>query len=287
MSLEEYLKERYSEATAAAYAREITAYTRSNKGAHKALHADIVQSIGILRQRYTNAATLNRILMAVKAYYAYLCYSGKRKDNPAKSIRLRDQQSRDIQLQDLFSEEELEALADRKEYSYLLSYRNRVLAGLLIYQAMLPRELELVRVEDIGLSEGCIYVRATPRSNGRTLQLRPQQVMLLHEYITDIRPKLLKGRESELLLIGERGNAMPREDITKHIKRSYRGLYGRRKINCQTIRQSVITNLLKKGTDLRVVQVFAGHRYASSTERYKQSNVDALKAAVVKYHPFA
>jgi hypothetical protein len=30
--------------------------------------------------------------------------------------------------------------------------------------------------------------------------------------------------------------------------------------NCQTIRQSVITNLLKAGNDLRIVQVFAGHK---------------------------
>ncbi|MBX9850584.1 MAG: tyrosine-type recombinase/integrase [Cytophagaceae bacterium] len=58
-----------------------------------------------------------------------------------------------------------------------------------------------------------------------------------------------------------------------------------RKVNCQTIRQSVVTNLLKAGNDLRIVQVFAGHKYPSTTERYKQTNVEALKMAISIYHP--
>ena len=51
-----------------------------------------------------------------------------------------------------------------------------------------------------------------------------------------------------VMLIGIRGGAMSGEDITKHIKRSFAALYPNRKVNAQTIRQSVITNLLKQGT---------------------------------------
>jgi hypothetical protein len=48
---------------------------------------------------------------------------------------------------------------------------------------------------------------------------------------------------------------------------------------------SVITNLLKQKKDLRVVQVFAGHKKPSSTERYRQTGLEELKAAVLKHHP--
>jgi integrase/recombinase XerD len=78
---------------------------------------------------------------------------------------------------------------------------------------------------------------------------------------------------------------MSTEDITKHVKRSYQGHYSPRKVNCLSIRQSVITNLLKAGKDLRLVQVFAGHKYPSATEKYRQSNIEALKTAVQQYHP--
>ena len=77
---------------------------------------------------------------------------------------------------------------------------------------------------------------------------------------------------------------MTAEDITKHIKRNY-NIYKPRKVNALTIRQSVITNLLKQNNDLRIVQSFAGHKYPSTTERYKQSNVEALQTALQIYHP--
>ena len=40
-----------------------------------------------------------------------------------------------------------------------------------------------------------------------------------------------------------------------------------------------ITNLLKQGKDLRLVQAFAGHKYPSTTELYKQTEVELLKTS--------
>ncbi|WP_235954617.1 hypothetical protein [Cyclobacterium salsum] len=88
------------------------------------MHKDIADYLGALRKRYGNPATLNRILCSIKAYYGYLHASGRRKDNPPGSVRRRDRQGRDIQLQDLFTPEELEKLLDRKERYAVLTYRN-------------------------------------------------------------------------------------------------------------------------------------------------------------------
>jgi integrase/recombinase XerD len=62
-------------------------------------------------------------------------------------------------------------------------------------------------------------------------------------------------------------------------------MYPGREVTAQSIRGSVIANLLAQGHDISVVQRFAGHKYPSSTERYKQSQVEALKAAIEQYHP--
>ena len=56
---------------------------------------------------------------------------------------------------------------------------------------------------------------------------------------------------------------------------TFKGLFPERNLNPKTIRQSVIADLLKQGKDLRLVQVFAGHKYPSSTERYRQNQVEA------------
>jgi integrase/recombinase XerD len=167
-----------------------------------------------------------------------------------------------------------------------LDYRNKVLSSLCIYQALHPGDMESLLIENINLNSGSIYITSTYKSNSRTLPLKPNQILLFHQYITEIRPKLLNGNPLKALLIGIRGGAMTGEDITRHIKRSFKQRYPGRKVNAQTIRQSVITNLLKQGHDISVVQAFAGHRYPSATERYKQSEVETLKAAVEQYHPF-
>ncbi len=283
--IENYLQQHYSPDTAKAYKREIEIYLSNYPAAEKANYKDVTNYIGLLRNRYSKASTLSRILSSIKVYYDYLCFCGIRNDNPTKAIKLRDKQSRDIQLQDLFTAEELEQLFNRKERYVNLDYRNKVLNSLLIYQALHPREIEALQVTDINLITGSIYIKSTYKTNSRTLQLKPNQILLFHQYITEIRNKLLNDNASNALLIGIRGGAMSGEDITKHIKRSFKQLYPNRTVNAQTIRQSVITNLLKQGHDLSLVQGFAGHKYPSTTEKYKQSEIETLKAAINKYHP--
>ncbi len=286
MSLQAYLQQRYTEKTAAVYGQEIERYLASCPGAAAAGYADVTRYIGALRTTYGNASTLNRIVCSIKAYYAYLCDSGQRADNPARSIRLRDPRSRDIQLQDLFTMAELEALLHRKERYSNLESRNKVLMSLLIYQALYPVEMEGLRTGDMNLEAGRIRVSGTAKTNGRELSLKPGQILLLYTYIREVRPRLLKEGTSDRLLTSQRGEPMSAEDITKHVKRSFKGQYPGRTVNAQTIRQSVIAELLKQGHDLSVVQVFAGHKYPTSTERYRQSEIETLKAAVERYHPF-
>jgi len=291
-SLAQYLKKFYTPKTVTVYEKDIENFLGNLPGADKAVYKDIVNYIGTLRSRYTNSKTISRILAGIKAYYDFLNYTGQRRDNPAKSIRLRDKQNKDIQLQDLFTPEELESLLHRNERYNKLEYRNKVLISLLIYQALHPSELEAITLSDINLEQGTIYLRARPKSNSRELALKPTQIMLFYQYIYEIRTKLLKKKNKdtrvesvEALILSSTGKPMPSEDITKHITRIYGSRFKGRKVNAQTIRQSVITNLLKAGNDLRVVQVFAGHRNPSTTEKYKQTNVEALKSAVNLYHP--
>lgn len=285
MTLESYLQQHYTPATAKAYQREIAIYWNNYKAADSAVYKDLIDYIGLLRSRYSKGATINRIVSSIKVYYDYLCSENIRSDNPAKSVKLKDKRSKDIQLQDLFSTEELEKLLDRKERYPQLTLRNKVLASLLIYQALTPQEMEALTTANINPAAGIIYIQPTPKTNSRTLQLKPGQVLLFYNYLNEARPQLLDSSNSEQLLIGIRGEAMPAADITKHIKRSFKGVYPNRKVNAQIIRQSVIANLLKSGHDISLVQAFAGHKYPSTTERYRQSGIEALQSAVNRFHP--
>ena len=284
MNLESYLKERNATGTVKRYLREIELFSFSVEqekvNPEQASYSDIMNYLGKQRAKYNNIAPS---LHAIKKYYSYLVFVGKRRDNPAKSIRLRDKRSRDIQLQDLFKAEELELLLNRKERYLLLKNRNKIIISLLIYQGLTNGDIVNLELKNINLEAGTVYIKSTIKTNSRSLKLQSKQVFWLMNYLTKDRSKLLKI-ESNNLIISSRGTAETGEGICYIIER-LKHLFPERKLHAKTIRQSVITNLLKQGKDLRLVQAFAGHKYPSATEKYKQTQVEELKNQILKYHP--
>ena len=282
-----YLKEHHAPSTVARYSREINIFFLSleSKGidSKAARYSDIINYLGVLRKRYKNGSTLNCSLAAIKRYYNYLNDIKVRSDHPAITIKLRDNKSSEIQLQDLFSEAELEQLLERKERYEILKNRNQIIISLLIYQGLRNGEIKALEVNNINLEEGSIYIKSSRQTNARTLKLRSKQVLLFYKYIAIDRPKLIRTTTNKFI-ISKLGTAENGEGIGYLIE-TKRHLFAGRKLNAKTIRQSVITNLLKQGKDLRIVQVFAGHRYPSSTQKYRQTDTELLKTEVLKYHP--
>ena len=281
--LAEYLNKRHTKATAKRYFRDIEIYQKANPNHKTATYGDIMDYIGNLRKKYSNPESIKTILHGIKKYYSYLVYSGQRKDHPCKFIHLKEKQNRNIQLQDLFTPEELELLLERKERYQDLKIRNQVILSLLIYQGLTTGELTRLEINDIDLEKGEIYIKSSSKLNSRTLKLKSKQILIFHKYISELRPKIIR-KSTENLIINKIGNPESGEQIS-YLVSTFKHLFPERNLNPKTIRQSVITNLLKSGNDLRIVQVFAGHKYPSATERYKQTNVEELKKQVQKYHP--
>jgi len=283
--LTDYLLEKYSPETVKIYLLDIRRYTSymGEDQAERASYRDIMEYTGYLRKTYQNPRTINRMLYGVKAWYFYLIASGKREDHPCRQIKLKDARGGDVQLQDLFSSSEMEKLMQRKERFSDARLRNRVIISLLIYQGLRLTEITKLRLQDIDLEAGTVFVRAMPRTMARTLKLRTSQVMLFYNYIHELRPKLLRTGTDRLVLT-LRGSAENGEGINYLIE-TFKPLFPERNLNARTIRQSVIANMLREGKDLRVVQVFAGHKKISTTEKYRQSGIEELQAAIEKYHP--
>ncbi|MBX2916273.1 MAG: tyrosine-type recombinase/integrase [Cyclobacteriaceae bacterium] len=285
MDLKSYLQKNLSPATAARYERDLQLFFFHLKQPGTATYKQIMDVIGVLRKKYSNPKTVNRILAAIKKYYDYLLHTGTRKDHPCKSIALRDTRRRNIQLQDLFSTQELEYLIESKPKSQHKNrktnqIRNKLLLSLLIYQGMARTEISKIEIDDINLEEGTIRARGDERTSSRTLPLKAKQVHLIYEYIHKERPETESGK----LFIGLRGDPMSSDCLCRIVLR-YQYLFPEKMLNSQTIRMSVTRNLLKEGKDIRVVQTYMGHKSPGTTEKYKQSHTEALKAEIQKYHP--
>ena len=293
--IEAYLLKEHTPPTVKIYLRDIKVYLdyMTEEKAAVATYKDIMQYVDYLRKQYQNPRTINRMLYGVKAWYHWLIHTGKRDDHPCRYLSLKDAKEQDIQLQDLFTSTELEQLMERKERYESVRIRNQVAISLLIYQGLRLTEVEQLSVQNIDLEAGTVYSKGMAKTLPRTLKMKPRQIMLFYKYIHEIRPELWKrntdlstgalAQENQLIL-NIRGKAIKGDDVN-YLVETFRYLFPDRKLNAKTIRQSVIANLLKEGKDLRVVQVFAGHKNPSSTEKYRQTGLEELRAAIQKHHP--
>ena len=282
MTVENYLYKKYKSTTAKAYARDIKKYLERHPRAKTARYSDIINYLEYQRRKQS-PGSLSRILQSIKKYYNYLIATDQREDHPCEKLKIKDHYRKDVQLQDLFSEKELERLLEIKSRYKILKKRNQLMLSLLIYQGLTSGELVRLEIKDLDLERGTIYIKSSHRQNARTLKLRSNQILIAHQYINEDRVKLLKV-ETENLVITKRGSEEKGEGISYLVSRM-QIKFPNRNLNPKTIRQSVIRNKLKGGGELRSVQVFAGHKYPSSTERYRQNNIEELRSAIRKHHP--
>jgi site-specific recombinase XerD len=284
MSIEDYLKQSLMQSSVESYLFDINKYKKNNKNADRYDYQKVMQYIEILRNEHS-INNVKRVIASIKKYYDYLIEIGKRKDNPARAIRIRDGKENPIQLQDLFTEKELQLLlVPRLERYPFLIKRNKIIMSLLVNQGLRLGEIGNIKVSDIDLEKATIQIHKTGITNARNLPLKAEQILLLYQYIDQDRNKLKTFRNDQnALLLGKLGTPIRKEDVDYLIS-TYQKQF-KKKLTTTTIRQSVITNLLAKNNDLRVVQHFAGHKSPDTTEKYKETGLNALKTAIDKLHP--
>lgn len=263
-------------------------------------HNDIIAYIQHYNLKGTGKKTIAGYIVHLKKYFDWLISEGEITDNPCSHIKIKGIQRK--VLHEILSTEELENLynnyhteiktehlkpAPPQHLQTLARRRNKIIVGLLVYQAVRAEEIVKMQTGDVKLREGKIFIAGTRRSNERTLKLESQQVFDLLDYLNDTRKQILHHRQitaptQELFLqLGEGKNKSNLLSImVTHLKKMNPKVK-----SIDQIRASVIVHWLKS-YNLRKVQIMAGHRYISSTENYKANNLDDLKEDIKNYHPF-
>lgn len=248
-------------------------------------YKDLLKLIRHSRASGRSRNETNKQLRGARLYYDYLIARGKLTDNPVVGLTVKRDRRRIPH--DLLEWEELEQLYQSYEVTNSITQRNKVILGLLIYQALTLEEIEKLEALHLKLREGRIQIPGSPRSNGRTLQLEATQILELQEYQLATREKLLKeARRSHYktskrkiinLFFGAFGGKMEGSlaYFLRHMDSPLKAI---------KIRTSVIAHWLKT-KDIRIVQYMAGHKYASSTERYLQVRLEDLQEELKKFHP--
>lgn len=236
----------------------------------------------------TSKRTQKHQIGITKIYFKYLLSENHRADNPIEDLNIKGvKRSFNHNLLDADELEDLyysfETDNYQEEYHKYTLKRAKVIIGLLVYQGLNTTDLSHLKTEHLQLNKGKIYVPSTKRSNARTLELKPWQIMEFMEYENEVRPIIqdkIKTYDDQLFPINARFNS-----IVYHIFKKLK-TYNQKVENAKQIRASVITNWLGQ-YNLRKVQYLAGHRYISSTERYLQDDLENLHEIVNALHPIS
>lgn len=285
----EYLtKKDFSEITVRIYENGIKDFlewiTKHQYQIENIRYADLMNYIKQSQKKGKSKLNVQHQLLAMRHYFNYLVKTGKVKSNPAQGVYIRGIARR--LPHDLAPYDELIKLYENYPVTDIRSQRNKVILGLLIFQAITIEELELLEQEHINMREGKIKIPGTDRTNERILKLEAVQMFELQEYITKTRNRILYGpkvKEPEKikqLIMGMEGGTLLSNEVHWLMKR-----LNHPQVNqASQIRASTIAEWTKRH-DVRIVQYMSGHKYVSATERYQATHMEDLQEQLKKFHP--
>jgi integrase/recombinase XerD len=274
MNYEEYLQQLgYAPGSIYRYSQSVKEYSAWLGGwkieVPAVQYTDLMHYLEELKKRNLSSKSLQHHLTSLRHYYAYLIKEGKAAHNPVLGLNVKQQK---LLPHSLLEQKELDELFT----SYQGELQNRVILGLIIYQAIRTAELQALKLQDVQLRKALLQIPATGKNRSRTLALEAVQILDLQQ--------LLEKREGHIFLL--EGLRKGSRNLSQRLHKLYKELreLNQRVKNGDQLRQSRIAHWLKT-EDLRQVQQKAGHRFVSSTERYLQTNTEELLEQLKLYHP--
>ncbi len=244
---------------------------------------DILDYMIELEHDGKSAATVSRMLAAVRSLYKYLRNVKAVETNPTEQIHSLKIERR---LPRILSNDEVERLLFQPDKTNNKGIRDSAMLELLYATGMRVSEMIEIRMSDIDADIGYINCRSGKES--RVIPIYSLASKALKSYITEVRPKLLKGnQDSDILFLNCRGGKMTRQGFWKIIK-YYAAAAGIDKdITPHTLRHSFAAHLVENGADLKAVQEMLGHTDISSTRVYMDIARKRIRDVYGKAHPRA
>ena len=253
-------------------------------------YSQLMDYIGHLQKTGKSKLTINQHLKTAEQYHQSLDMAF-----PAPELRLRGIIKK---VPETLTAEELEKVYTNfnspKDNGYYY-YSDKIILGLIIYQALELRDIYLLEKSHLKLQEGKIYVPGRHNRESRTLVLQASQIMPLHAYLTETRPyfeqhysfNLKPSQISEKLFIPQCDYLERLVTQLKFLIKKVRSQAEKDNLkvkNLQQLRQTRLTIWVKEH-GLRKAQYMAGFKSISGIERYKTQHLEDLQKQLENYHP--
>ena len=165
--------------------------------------------------------------------------------------------------------------------------RDRAMLEVLYATGVRVSELVSLELNRVNLDHGYV-ITLGKGSKERIVPIGDAAIRKTRDYLSDARPKLLRGRSSEYLFVTSRtASKMSRQRFWRIIKDYALAAGIHSHITPHVLRHSFATHLLERGADLRSIQAMLGHSDISTTQIYTYVEKERLKRIHEKSHPRA
>ena len=283
-----WLEDGLSKNTLAAYRRDLTHYAEWLKGRERLLTTTTEADLNAYfsaRHSASKATTANRRLTVFKRYFRWALREHLITADPTLKLQAARQA---LRVPKTLTETQVEALLLAPATDSVLGIRDRTMLELMYASGLRVSELVTLKVFNVSLSDNVLRVFG----NGNKERLVPFGELAsvwIRQYLTEVRPELLAGKQTDDLFVTHRGvkagSAMSRVMfwmiVKKHASRA--GITA--PLSPHTLRHAFATHLLNHGADLRAVQMLLGHADISTTTIYTHVALEPLKTLHARHHP--
>ena len=286
---EDYLKNerKMSANTVQAYLRDIRHFadfvsSRGVADVAEASNADVVAYLMNLKTAGRSRSTVNRKLASIRIYFDFLQREGLVKINPADDIKSPKIERREIEFLSIEEIERLMSLPDDTQKGI----RDRAVLELLYATGIRATELIQMKVSDVNLRMGFIKCDGQ-HSKARIIPMGRLCRKAMEDYMLDVREKMLRGKESQVLFVNYMGEPITRQGLWKVLK-EYGAAAGLSvSLTPQVIRNSFAVHMLQNGADIKSLQELMGHEDIAATQAYLAVTKNRIKDVYDKAHPRA
>jgi len=281
-----WLEDGLAKATLDSYRSDLTLLAAWLEENHHGRLLDVSETalIGFIARlaKEKRATSQSRYLSTLRRFYRWQLARGRIFIDPTLKLANPVRPSR---LPKVMSEGQVEALLAAPDTGTALGLRDRAMLETLYATGLRVSELINLKLHEININDGFARVLGKG-SKERLVPLGEVALDWQARYLTDARPAILGGRQSDALFVTGRGGAMTRQMFWNLVKR-YALVAGiaPAKLSPHVLRHAFATHLLNHGADLRVVQLLLGHADISTTQIYTHVARERLKSLHAIHHP--
>lgn len=275
----------------AAALRDFDAWLESRDGvcSQTAGPDDLAEYVAALRQRGISADHVNQHVSALRVYFRWLSETGQREDDPARGLRF--VAAPPAPVAGLSGEEVrlLARFARRAQRLRFGTHRASFLAVLLLDTGLRLGEALSLRVADVDVLQGHLWVRASKTKQQRVVPVSPHLRQHVVAYLKRRERHLASRRlpDCGLLFVAEHGGPWPTGSAERGMRTVARLAGVTRRVHPHLLRHTWATQMLLNGAPLPAVMLLGGWRKWATVQRYTQMTVEQLARVQAAASPVA